>query len=171
MKLPMLKIPLCWFAAVGSFLAAILFGLASIDDPQKMEQLKFNRVNETVMLCAAAVTLVCSIALVFRKVWARNVLVWTLSTLAVTLVAGVIYHIAAEPTTHKDDESLMFWLASTLFLLMVLALLVAFLLNRPLVNELLGGAAKPNQPDAANPAVTLGLTVEDQRRRAADLVR
>jgi hypothetical protein len=29
----------------------------------------------------------------------------------------------------------------------------------------------PNKPDAANPAMTLGLTIEDQWRRAADLER
>ena len=29
----------------------------------------------------------------------------------------------------------------------------------------------PNKPDAANPAMTLWLTIEDQWRRAADLKR
>jgi hypothetical protein len=29
----------------------------------------------------------------------------------------------------------------------------------------------PNKPDAANPAMTLRLAVEDQRRRVADLER
>jgi hypothetical protein len=31
--------------------------------------------------------------------------------------------------------------------------------------------ARPNKPDAANPATTLWLTIEDQRRRVADLER
>lgn len=32
-------------------------------------------------------------------------------------------------------------------------------------------AKKPNKPDAANPAMALWLTIEDQRRRVADLER
>jgi hypothetical protein len=31
--------------------------------------------------------------------------------------------------------------------------------------------SKPNKPDAANPAIALCLTIEDQRRRVADLGR
>jgi len=31
--------------------------------------------------------------------------------------------------------------------------------------------SKPNKPDAANPAIPLWLTIDDQRRRVADLER
>ena len=133
MKLPVFHIPLAYFAATMCALVGFLLGALVIGELPKIDRLSFLAICNLIGACLSISICVCALALACKRAWARSMLVYLLLAVAFLFVATLAHDfIRFAP---KDGRVVSNLIAAPI-VLSAPGLSIAFLLNRPLVDEL-----------------------------------